>query len=220
MSDKDGEKLPTAIAAGLIGAGGAAAGILDPGLGVLAAGVAPTISGQMNDIVKDRIMFIRLALGYYGIDLNKLATSEEEVTKEKALLLEEVLKASLSTDAKEKVALLVRVLKAGFDSEFDEETITMRRFVRTIARIDEVELRCLSVLGEKLSASGDIRLADLSASFKFRNPDLVRSAMAVLASEGLAYTSTAMGEGWRISDFGLRFIAELKEASSDLGEIE
>ena len=124
--------------------------------------------------------------------------------------------ATLDTDIKEKVAVLVRLLKGGLAEHADEDVLIRRRFVRTVNRLDELEFRCLVALRKSKTPKNEVGLVNLVKSAGITNFDILRSSLAVLGSEGLVSLVGRGEETWKISDFGVRMLAELNEAASEI----
>jgi hypothetical protein len=206
------ERITQAVSAGIIGAGSAFLGAVNPALGVLAGGLAPFVHRKINELVTRRITILRQHLDENGLDLEHLDESSFTLTDDKILLIQEAISAALGTDRDEKIAVIVRLLKIGLEAGVETDVLAARRFARTVARLDEVELRVILALhAMKTDASQKPSLQGVTARSNLGNPDLVRSALSSLESEGLVRLLPGAIETWSISDFGHRLLTELTQ---------
>ena len=203
-------RVSRAISAGMLGAGAALVGVLNPALGVIAGGMAPLVQASLDDIFTRRSVRLRRSLDANGIELERLGTSGEALTDDKILLLQEAITAALGTDSEEKVEVIIRLLKIGLDAAVETDVLSARRFARTVARLDEVELRTILVLEGIKSRPGEkASLQVVTERTHLGNPDLVRSGLSTLESEGLVRLLPGAIETWSLTDFGRRLVLEL-----------
>jgi len=206
------EKISQAVSAGVIGAGSALLGAYNPALGILAGGLAPFIEMKMGELVVRRSTKLKAQLEANGLDLEHLDESSVSLTEDKILLIQEAITAALGTDRDEKVAVIVRLLKIGLNAVLETDVLAARRFARTVSRLDEVELRVILALHSMKGDAGQKpSLQAVTAETHLGNPDLVRSALSSLESEGLVRLLPGALETWSISDFGHRLVLELTQ---------
>jgi hypothetical protein len=206
------ERISQAISAGVLAAGSAVVGAFNPALGVLAGGLAPFIQMKMEEMVLRRSSRLKDHLDANGLDLEHMDESTVSLTEAKILLIQEAIAAALGTDVDEKVAVIVRLLKFGLNADVETDVLAARRFARTVSQLDEVELRIILALhAMKTNASEKPSLKSITAKTRLGNPDLVRSGLSSLDSEGLVKMIPGALETWSISDFGHRLVHELTQ---------
>jgi hypothetical protein len=129
-------------------------------------------------------------------------------------LITETIDAALRTDSEEKVRIIARLLRVGLEAPTDEVAMAAKRFARTVGRLDELEFRVVLGFRGHLRGSRELRLKEIEIASNITNPDLVRTALSILVSEGLVSQKASELEKWELTDFGHRFLSELTAAYS------
>lgn len=199
---------------GVIGGGAAALGLVNPPLAIIAGGLAPVISEYVADLVTKRAKAVRASLDKHQLSLETVVLPDNELGRLKMELIRESLAAALGSDYETKVNLLVRILKHGIESAAEEDVLFARRVARTVSRIDEIEIRTLWGMRSNANRSDGFALIDIREASSIKNVDMLSSALAVLAGEGLVRLSGKVEERWQLTDFGFRLLAELEGAYS------
>jgi|GEM_PF-6148257 len=204
--------VPVAIGAALIGSAAAAAGLINPVVAIIAGGAAPVVTEMVQRLLRDRATRLKQTLDKEGVDLETLITEHGEMTPIQADLLRETIEIVLRTDSQEKVTLITRLLRLGLEAATDSDAMAAKRFARTVGRLDELEFRIALGLRRK---GRDFKLSDVQNATRIDNPDLVRTGLSILVSEGIVRQIGTDLESWALTDFGYRFLAELTAAYGD-----
>lgn len=205
------EKIAQAVSAGVLGAGSALLGVYNPAIGIIAGGLAPFVQMKMDELILRRSRTLKSQLDANGVDIEQMSTGDELLTESKILLIQEAIAAALGTDRDEKVAVIVRLLKFGLNASVETDVLAARRFAQTVSRLDEVELRVILALHAMKAYAQKPSLQYIAAKTRLDNPDLVRSGLSSLESEGLVKLVPGALETWSISDFGHRLVLELTQ---------
>lgn len=205
----DGNKRFEESAAIATGALSAALALVDPLTGVVAAGLAPFVANRLSELHERRMRVAIEQLNRTGVDTAK-ALGDDPNSPLKCDLLREYLVSASETSSAEKVRLLVHLMDFGLSTQTRLEVLYARRAIRTVARIDELELVVLAALAVSDSHPKGVTVVDLAATAGISDTNLVRSVLAVLAAEGLVAESTR--DAFRVSDYGAILLKELRQA--------
>jgi hypothetical protein len=100
------------------------------------------------------------------------------------------------------------------------EVLYARRIAKTIARIDELEMMLLAALSRMDRSLAGVRVGELVNASGISDVNVVRSSLAVLASEGLVVAADTQGDVFRVSDFGENVLRELAASMNPSSRVE
>lgn len=196
----------TAIATG---AAAAAIALFNPIAGVIAAGLAPFVANRLNDLYTTRAKAIGKSLESLDVNIED-AVSKGSDAHLKTDVLREFLQAGVETSSAEKVRLMLHILEFGLAADARVDVLFARRVLRTVARIDELEMMILATLTGKHSDMKGVTLQDLARSSPISDVNVLRSGLSVLQSEGLI---AAIDDVFKVTDYGATLLGELKASS-------
>jgi len=197
------------IVDGAANTGVAMIAMADPLVGLLASGISPLLANKMKAILSNRASKFQEVLKDNKVELTELNFSK--FSNDQIDLIREVFNSSLSTDEMAKVRSLVSILIYGLSSEIHLDVIAARRYARTIARMDEVEMLIMGVL-EKCSSVGEsLDEFTIRESLRINNDDLLTGGLLTLQGEGLLQKDSSLERKYSITDYGLRLTSLLRE---------
>ena len=103
------------------------------------------------------------------------------------------------------------MLDSGLQSQERIEVLFAKRVVRTLIRIDEVEMVLLVSLSNLDRSLSGVRFVDLASESRVQDVNIVRSGLAVLSGEGLVALEGGKEEKVRLSDYGQIVLREFKQ---------
>lgn len=212
IKDEKEVRLAEQISPMMIGGAAATVALLNPIAGVIAAAISPPLAIMLTNLCQKRIERFQAALSRKGVELGSTAIEQMKGREEKLDLLREVISAALATSSEKKIKFLANVLVDGLKADQPVQILFANRIVRTIARIDDLEIIILAVLSTINNHSGGIGIADLMTKSEIGDANLLRSGLSVLAAEGLVYSEPTNKETFRVSDYGESLLVELKKA--------
>ncbi len=203
-----------AVVGGTVAAGAATLGVLGgPAAAILGAGLAPLVVGTLSELLDRRARRFRQQLDLDGVDFDRMVSDAAPLTPGAAELIREAVSAALGTDSAPKIAMLSRLLKEGLAAKLDVEVHAARRLARTVARLDEIELRILTALSKVEVKASPPQVKDIMEASGVPSADLARSALSVLVAEGLVRLEQSKQiDCWKLSDYGRRFVGDLTSA--------
>jgi hypothetical protein len=198
----------------LTGAAAAALALINPVVGIVAAGLAPLVASRLNELYASRLERAVRGLEDRGVDLDA-AVREGPNAALKADTFRDFMNASLETDSREKAAFLLHLAEFGLNSSVRMETLFARRVIRTVARIDELEMIILGVLVRLDRNLDGVQLATLAQQTNVSDVDILSSGLAVLQSEGLVTQRPNAKDLFRVSDYGQGVLKHLRDALNE-----
>lgn len=187
----------------------AALALLNPILGVVAAGLAPVVANRLNELYAGRLDRAIRELSERKLDLEAALVNDANATL-KADAFREYVEAVLETESEEKVRFLVHLIEVGLKSDLRIEVLFAKRVIRTVSRIDELEMVILAALARMDRNVRGVRVSDLLATTQLSDANMIRSALAVLQSEGLVTGDGGAIDRYRVSDYGDAVITRLR----------
>ncbi|MFZ1008056.1 MAG: hypothetical protein WAN65_14540 [Candidatus Sulfotelmatobacter sp.] len=193
----------------ITGASAAALALLNPVLGIIAAGLAPIVANRISQLYASRLDRVAAVLKERSIDFGNLLGGDSGNVEAKADLLTESLGGALNTSSREKVEFLIHMLEFGLKSQTKIEILFAKRVARTISRIDELEMILLASLSRMDRNLSGVKIVDLASQSGIGDVNIVRSGLAVLSSEGLVIEQV---DQFKMSDYGENVLRELRNA--------